>query len=95
MLEEATEQQTLIETFSLPPDLKDNFAAAGWRQPQLYLDKQYRANISSFEKTDPGVVGKSVSRLAADLASGRWRDMYGTILKLHELDAGYRFLYKR
>jgi hypothetical protein len=41
------------------------------------------------------VVGKSVSRLAADLAGGRWRDMYGTILKLHEMDAGYRFLLKR
>lgn len=95
MLEQATEQQTIVEIFSLPPDLKDNFAAAGWRQPQLYLDKQYRVNISSFRKTAPEVVGKSVSRLAADLASGRWRDMYGTILKLHEMDAGYRFLLKK
>jgi ubiquinone/menaquinone biosynthesis C-methylase UbiE len=95
MLEKATEQQTVVETFTLPPDLKDNFAAAGWRKPQLYLDKHYRANISSFRKTTPDVVEKSVNRLASDLASGRWRDKYGTILELDEMDAGYRFLFKR
>jgi ubiquinone/menaquinone biosynthesis C-methylase UbiE len=86
---------TQIIPFELPPDLKDNFAAAGWRKPHLYLAEEYRSNISSFHLTDPVKVQQSVERLAADLASGRWQELYGDVLHLEEIDAGYRFLCAR
>ena len=34
--------------FLLPDDLSDLFAAAGWRRPELYLQPEVRAGISSF-----------------------------------------------
>ena len=84
---------TQVIPFELPPDLKDNFAGAAWRQPHLYLAEEYRSNISSFGLTDPAKARQSVERLATDLASGRWEELYGDVLHLEEIDAGYRFLY--
>jgi ubiquinone/menaquinone biosynthesis C-methylase UbiE len=86
---------TQIIPFRLPPDLRDNFAAAGWRKPYLYLADEYRSNISSFHLTESTKVNQSVERLAADLTSGRWDELYGEVLHLEEIDAGYRFLCAR
>ena len=86
---------TQIIPFRLPPDLKDNFAAAGWKKPQLYLAEKYRSNISSFLLTESTKVNQSVERLAADLASGRWNELYGEVLHLEDIDAGYCFLCAR
>jgi len=83
---------TQIITFELPSDLTDNFAAAGWRQPHLYLAEEYRSNISSFHLTDPANVDQSVERLSSDLTSGRWEVLYGDVLHLEQIDAGYCFL---
>ncbi len=88
----ATGLSTRIVPFELPPDLTDHFAGAAWRQPHLYLSEEYRSNISSFHLADPAEVCKSVERLAADLASGRWEELYGAVLHLEVMDAGYRFL---
>jgi SAM-dependent methyltransferase len=86
---------TQIITFELPPDLMDNFAAAGWRQPHLYLADEYRSNISSFQLTDPARVDQSVKQLSIDLASGRWEELYGDVLHLEQMDAGYCFIRAR
>ena len=95
MLAAATGQETYIVPFPLPPDLSDNFAAAAWQKPERYLEGQYRVNISSFQKADPGAVTKSIARLAEDLASGAWKKRHGAVLNLAELDAGYRFVYTK
>jgi len=81
-----------IIPFKLPPDLKDNFAAAAWRNPHRYLDRDYRHNISSFRMTDAAVIEASVNRLASDLGNGRWEKLYGDVLHMESLDAGYYFL---
>lgn len=78
--------------FNLPPDLKDHFAAAAWKKPYLYLDEDYRMNISSFRMTDPSEVDDSVKRLATDLDKGRWQKFYGEVLHMDKIDAGYYFL---
>jgi ubiquinone/menaquinone biosynthesis C-methylase UbiE len=95
MLSVETGQNTDIAPFPLPPDLKDNFAAAAWQTPERYLEKQYRDNISSFQKGDPSVVEQGVTKLAEDLASGAWKKKHGAVLDLAELDAGYRFVYTK
>jgi len=95
MLAAATGRETDIVPFPLPPDLKDNFAAAAWQTPERYLEEPYRENISSFQKADPGVVGHGIVRLAEDLGSGAWMKRHGFVLDLAELDAGYRFVYTK
>ena len=95
MLTVATGKETDTAPFPLPPDLSDNFAAAAWQNPKLYLEERYRGNISSFRKADPGAVDQGIARLAEDLASGTWKKRHGAMLDLAELDAGYRFVYTR
>ena len=93
ILGNATASETDIVPFPLPPDLKDNFAAAAWRCPRRYLDERYRANISSFRKADPDAVAQGIDKLADDLAIGVWKNRHGTVSDLAELDAGYRFVF--
>jgi SAM-dependent methyltransferase len=95
MLAVTTGKETDILPFPLPPDLRDNFAAAAWQNPERYLQERYRGNISSFQKADSGAVNRSIARLAEDLASGAWKKRHGAVLDLAELDAGYRFVYTR
>ena len=81
-----------IIPFELPSDLTDNFAAAAWKKPQLYLDQDYRFSISSFCMTDPGIVDNSVKQLSSDLECGRWEELYGEVLHFDKYDAGYFFI---
>ena len=81
-----------IIPFELPSDLVDNFAAAAWKKPELYLDQDYRSNISSFRMTDPGIVDNSVKHLSSDLERGRWEELYGEVLHFDKYDAGYFFI---
>ena len=83
---------TQIIPFNLPPDLRDNFAAAAWRRPHLYLDPDYRSNISSFRMADAAVIDESLKRLAVDLKNGHWEKQYGEVLHMDRMDAGYYFL---
>ncbi|MBT8338435.1 MAG: class I SAM-dependent methyltransferase [Desulfatitalea sp.] len=93
MLRDAASCKTDVEAFPLPPDLKDNFAAASWRHPQRYLDEKYRANISSFRKAEPDALNQSIRKLAEDLASGAWYERYESVMHLLAFDAGYRFVF--
>ncbi|MGE5657451.1 MAG: class I SAM-dependent methyltransferase [Actinomycetota bacterium] len=83
-----------VETFPLmlPSDLSDLFAAAAWNRPELYLNPEVRAGISSFALADASLVEQGVKSLAADLSSHQWDAKYGEIRKLTEIDVGYRFL---
>ncbi|MDZ8031523.1 class I SAM-dependent methyltransferase [Nostoc sp. DedSLP04] len=76
----------------LPYDLSDLFAAAGWRRPELYLQPEVRAGISSFALANQDLAEQGVKLLAADLSSGEWSKKYGDIYNLTEIDIGYRFI---
>ncbi|MBW4426516.1 MAG: class I SAM-dependent methyltransferase [Nostoc desertorum CM1-VF14] len=76
----------------LPYDLSDLFAAAAWRRPELYLQPEVRAGISSFALTNQDLINKGLQLLAADLNSGDWVKQYGDIRNLTEIDLGYRFI---
>ncbi|MBE9038891.1 class I SAM-dependent methyltransferase [aff. Roholtiella sp. LEGE 12411] len=91
-IEACTQRQVETFPFHIPHNLSDMFAAAAWRRPEMYLNSQVRAGISSFAIVDNEMVQHGVQRLAADLDSGQWDVKYGTIRVLTEIDAGYRFL---
>ncbi|MBW4636238.1 MAG: methyltransferase domain-containing protein [Iphinoe sp. HA4291-MV1] len=78
--------------FLLPYDLSDLFAGAAWRRPELYIQPEVRAGISSFALADQSLVKQGVKTLTADLNSGKWDVKYGNIRQLTEMDIGYRFL---
>ncbi|MGH1395028.1 MAG: class I SAM-dependent methyltransferase [Trichormus sp.] len=78
--------------FFLPYDLSDLFAAAAWKRPELYLQPEVRAGISSFALANKNIVEQGVQLLTADLRSGEWTQKYGDIQNLTEIDVGYRFI---
>ncbi len=92
ILSNCTSLKTEIISFELPRDLTDNFAAAAWKSPHLYLDQDYRSNISSFRMTDLNVVNRCVKQLSTDLECGRWEKLYGEVLHFDIFDAGYFFI---
>jgi ubiquinone/menaquinone biosynthesis C-methylase UbiE len=92
ILDNCTNLTPQIIPFELPSDLTDNFAAAAWKRPQLYLEQDYRSNISSFRMTDPDIVDSSVKQLSSDLECGLWETLYGDVLHIDRIDAGYFFI---
>ncbi len=81
-----------IEAVAIPHDCLDGFFHAYWRRPEAYLDPQVRAGISAFALMDPACVEDGLARLAADLESGAWRRRHADLLRLDELDGGYRLV---
>lgn len=81
--------QVHMAPLPVPHDCEDGFLCAYWRRPEAYLREDVRGAISSFSRIDarPGL-----ARLEADLASGRWAERNGDLLRLGELDAGYRLV---
>lgn len=60
------------EPYHIRPDLQDWFLYSGKHHPEMYLDAQVRANISTFALLAPDAeVADGCQRLAADLAAGR------------------------
>lgn len=89
LVEDATGRRTEVSAFRLPHDLRDRFAAAGWRRPRMYLDGGVRAGISAFALADGRAAVRDGLR---GLDSGAWHERYGSVLGLEDFDAGYRFL---
>jgi len=85
-------QATAIVALPVPADCTDGFFGAYWSRPHAYLDSGVRAAISALALLDQDEVAAAVSRLAADLASGRWGARYHDLLDLVELDLGYRLV---
>jgi ubiquinone/menaquinone biosynthesis C-methylase UbiE len=78
--------------FPLPRDLRDRFTAAGWNQPESYLDPSVRANMSPLRLMPEALVVEGVSRLRKDLASGAWDAEHGHLRTLPDLRVGYVFI---
>ncbi len=81
-----------IEPVRMPHDCTDGFGEAYWGRPEAYLDPQVRASMSACSMLDPAEVDAGVSRLRADLASGRWDERHGHLRQLAELDTGHRLI---
>jgi SAM-dependent methyltransferase len=81
-----------VVVLPVPHDCVDGFMAAYWRRPERYLDPDVRANISGLALLPAADVEPGMKRLAEDLASGAWRERYGHLLELDEIDAGYRIV---
>lgn len=78
-----------MQTVPIPHDCIDGFLCAYWRRPELYLEADRRAAISSFARinAEPGL-----RRLRADIASGRWAERNRELLGRGAIDAGYRIV---
>ncbi|MBW3570401.1 MAG: class I SAM-dependent methyltransferase [Gemmatimonadetes bacterium] len=82
-----------VRTVPVPADCTDGFLGAYWRRPSAYLDAGVRGAISAFARFPE--MDQGLARLAADLADGRWMERHGDLLKLQQLDAGYRLVVAR
>ena len=92
MLDRITQKEVEIIPFLLPPDLNDLFAAAGWCQPEIYLNPRIRNGISTFNKMPVKNLEAGISKLATELDNGVWQQKYGYLLQQDCFDAGYRIL---
>ncbi|GHJ98757.1 methyltransferase domain-containing protein [Streptomyces sp. NPDC003753] len=80
------------EPVRVPHDCADGFGAAYWRRPSAYLDPQVRAGVSLFAQTGEDALAPGLTRLAEDLATGRWHTRHAELLTLDSIDVGYRLL---
>jgi SAM-dependent methyltransferase len=76
----------------IPADCTDGFTGAYWRRPDLYLDPNSRANMSTFALLKADAVEEGVQALERDLSNQTWHRRYGDLLELSELDVGYRIV---
>lgn len=87
-----TQRTVRIIPFLLPQDLSDRFAAAGWCQPEIYLDPEIRKGISSFAKMPQVELQLGLKKLTKDIDSGAWSKKYGYLQQQQKYDAGYRII---
>ncbi len=81
-----------VMEFPLSRHPKDRFAAAGWAEPEIYLDPGVRANMSPFRLMPENLTEDGALRLRRDLDSGVWEAKYGHLKGLTELPVGYLFV---
>lgn len=79
-----------VRPVPVPADCSDGFLGAYWRRPRAYLDQGVRRAISAFARLDDASPG--LDRLRADLADGTWMRRHSALLRLTELDLGYRLI---
>jgi len=91
-INQITQKKVRVIPFFLPPNLSDNFAAAGWQKPEIYLDDSVRHGISTFSKMPQNVLKTGINKLAKDLSNGAWLNKYGYLKQQPNYDAGYRIL---
>jgi len=81
--------QAQIISVPVPHDCTDGFLHAYWRRPEAYFDSGVRGAISGFANM-PAENG--LAALRRDLDDGTWHRRNGHLLKLGELDLGYRLV---
>jgi len=82
----------IIEPFPLPHDLADKNMYSAWRNPERYLDEQFRKNTSGFALASEPIVRSGVDRLRSDLRTGKWDKKYGDLRNKTFFDAGFKFI---
>jgi SAM-dependent methyltransferase len=81
--------QMAVTPIRVPHDCTDGFMGAYWRRPSAYLDPMVRSAISSLATEASSVC---LASLADDLNTGAWERRHGQVLKLDEIDLGYRLI---
>jgi hypothetical protein len=79
-----------IGTVHVPHDCTDGVPAAYWRRPEAYLDPAARSAISSFSRIGAKA---GLTKLRADVETGRWAALNSDLLALDEADFGYRLIH--
>jgi SAM-dependent methyltransferase len=82
----------VVTHIPIPSDCEDGFLGAFWRRPDSYLDPDVQAGISTFFLIDEEERRRGERLLAQDLENGEWRNRFGHLLELDELDLGYRLV---
>jgi SAM-dependent methyltransferase len=82
-------EQVRIISVPVPHDCTDGFLQAYWRRPEAYFDSQVRRAISGFADI---CALEGLAALRRDLDDGTWLRRNGHLLKLSELDVGYRLV---
>ncbi len=65
--------------WDVPPDLTDLFLYAGKDRPELYFDAGFRNGISVFREHASAELDEGLSKLRADLDSGRWLEVRASV----------------
>ena len=81
---------TKVIDVPIPYNCTDGFLCAYWNRPEAYLDQRVRSAISSFSML--GDAASGLPQLDRDLKSGEWHSRYGDLLKLTEMNFGYRLI---
>lgn len=83
---------TKVISVLVPHDCVDGFQAAYWRRPELYLEADVQASISTFAQLPQDIVQRGMGKLKSDLESGLWHLRHGHLLNKTALDFGYRII---
>lgn len=81
-----------VEVVRVPSDCVDGFGGAFWNRPEMYLNPDVQAGISSLARLEPAVLADAMQRLRTDLASGTWDRRHGHLRHRAEIDLGYRLI---
>lgn len=81
-----------VRPVPVPIDCTDGFGAAFWGRPEAMLRPDVQAGMSFLAQLPAGARARGTSRLADDLASGRWDERFGHLRERTELDVGYRLV---
>jgi hypothetical protein len=81
-----------VERVPVPHDCRDGILGAYWRRPERYLDPALREGDGPLAGIPPGALRRGLDELRNDLEGGAWRRRYGGLLRLDELDVGYRLV---
>lgn len=84
--------RTRVERIPTPADCLDGFVEAFWRRPEALLDPAIRAAQSIWSLIDQRVEERIITRLAADLSSGRWDTRHGHLRGRREFDGSLRLV---
>jgi hypothetical protein len=81
-----------IQKFPLPRDLEDKNMYSGWNKPEIYLDPQFRQNVSGLALARKRMVQEGIDALKNDLETGKWDEKYGHYRNRGFFGAGFRFI---
>ncbi len=81
-----------VITVPVPHDCADGFDLAYWRRPRAYLDPKITGLMSNFAMLPDVELQVGMRRLEHDLADGTWRDRFGYLEQVEELDLGLRLV---
>lgn len=80
------------EPYTIAEDLQDLFLYSGKFKPEMYLDADFRANISTFSLlAEPKEIESGCEGLRADIATGKINEF----IKRHEKSGDYLFVIAR